>query len=169
MELDLNVLRRGIDGPRCRLVPLDESHTAHVVAWRNDPGIARWFVTQARFSVEGHREWLEARRNSASDFNWFIESSGGEPLGTVAIYAVDPAARSAEFGRLLIGDPKQRRLGFARDATDLAIALAGKAGLLSLTLEVKSDNVAAIRLYEQTGFSVHLARDGLLLMRHDMR
>ena len=169
MDLDVAILRQGINGPRCRLVPLNESHTEHVVAWRNDPDNARWFATQARFSVAGHRKWLEARQDSRTDFNWLIESSGGEPLGTVAIYAVDAVSRSAEFGRLVIGDPQHRGLGFAREATTLAIALARKAGLLSLKLEVKPDNIAAIRLYEQMGFHAESEQGALLVMRYDMR
>lgn len=169
MDLDIAVLRQGIDGSGCRLVPLDERHTDLVVAWRNAPDNARWFATQALFTVDGHRRWLAARRDSDTDFNWLIESAIGEPVGTVALYALDVASRSAEFGRLVIGDPRHRRLGFARTATTLAITLARKAGLLSLRLEVMPDNVAAIRLYEATGFHAASGQGALLVMRYDIQ
>jgi RimJ/RimL family protein N-acetyltransferase len=150
----LSILGREIIGARCRLVPLATTHTSHVVEWRNDPSIARWFNVVARFEPVSHERWLASARASGRDFNFVIEGVDGRPAGTVALYDIDWACRSAEFGRLLIGDPTARRTGLAREATALLLAAAARAGIELIRLEVKADNAAATALYASLGFQL---------------
>ena len=48
-----------------------------------------------------------------------------------------------------------RHLGYARDLVDFAEQIAREKGLHYLTLEVCDQNIAAIRLYERTGFQCY--------------
>jgi RimJ/RimL family protein N-acetyltransferase len=75
------------------------------------------------------------------------------PIGQVAIYHVDWASGTAEFGRLMIGEPDATGRGLAREATAAATALAlGQLGLQEIYLEVVPSNVRAIKVYEACGF-----------------
>jgi RimJ/RimL family protein N-acetyltransferase len=86
----------------------------------------------------------------------------------VSLYNVDWLLGSAEFGRIVIGEPAARGKGYGLRATRLVLGIAGDAGLRTIHLEVKSDNAAAIRLYEKTGFVNTLSKDGLDIMQVEL-
>lgn len=69
----------------------------------------------------------------------YISLLARRTAGNLRIYsvAVDPAARGCGAGQALI---------------DAAVALARQLGLREVTLEVRTDNDAAIRLYTRSGF-----------------
>ena len=54
--------------------------------------------------------------------------------------------------RLLLVDPAARGCGAGQALLDAAIALARRLGLREVTLEVRTDNDSAIRLYARNGF-----------------
>ena len=156
-KMGAGVLRSDFAGETCRLVPLNFEHTDAVIRWRNEPGIAKWFLTSHRFEAAGHEAWLSRARASDTDFNWAIEDSFGRPVGTVGVYHVDWSECTGEFGRLLIGEPSARGKGFAYEATGLALQAAREAGLSSIYLDVLSSNLPAYSLYTKIGFK--LVRD----------
>lgn len=135
-----------------KLVPMRPEHADVVVGWRNDSANAQWFKSKGRFSVDGHLGWL-AGLPAGTDFNWVIETDAGEIVGAVGLYNIDWAERTAEFGRLLIGESAQRGRGYAKQALVAVLDLARQLGLRSVYLEVYKDNVSAIALYERTGFA----------------
>ena len=91
--------------------------------------------------------------NDSSEFNWIICHRADEVyIGTVSLYRVDMENRSAEFGRLLIGDRRFLGRGLAEDASQQVIEHASKLKLKTINLEVKTDNTRAKNLYERLGF-----------------
>ena len=69
-------------------------------------------------------------------------------IGGCSIYNINPHDKSAEFGRIIIS---QRGLGAL--ITLAATVIAKKSLLLdNLYLEVKKDNIAAIKAYLKAGF-----------------
>lgn len=72
--------------------------------------------------------------------------------------------------------PLARRLGHARRMLNLLLQVARKMDILKIVLEVRESNMAAIALYEQTGFIVSGLRknyypdtgENALLYRHEL-
>ena len=135
-----------------------------VVAWRNDPAISKWFFSETKFTVDGHKNWLGKRLASDGDFNWIIEDERGAPIGTIAIYDIDWPNGIAEFGRIVIGEAEAKGKGYAREAIPLVTNAARKAGLYKLFLEVKSSNHRAIQLYLNSGFRKVSDQNGVVRM-----
>ena len=72
----------------------------------------------------------------------------------IAVYNLDTSTGTAEFGRLLIGEPDALGKGIGREASELAIALSVSAGLSELYLSVLKSNAKARALYDKLGFIV---------------
>jgi RimJ/RimL family protein N-acetyltransferase len=131
---------------------MTKAHTSLVVTWRNDPSIRKNFVSQANFTAESHDSWLAKRRGSDTDINWIIENENGHSIGAVSLYNIDWVHKRAEFGRFVIGDREARGCGYGKLALQLVLDIAAEAGLEEVYLEVKTQNLRAIALYEQAGF-----------------
>jgi len=87
------------------------------------------------------------------------------PIGQVAIYNIDWASGTAEFGRLMIGENGAAGRGLARAATDAVVTLAfEQLGLQEIYLEVVPGNVRAIKVYEACGFEVTGSTEKAVLM-----
>jgi RimJ/RimL family protein N-acetyltransferase len=150
----------------CNLVPLDFVHSLDVVRWRNDPANALWFTTSHKFTVEGHEAWLVKARASKTDFNWMIEDKAGEPIGTIGLYNLDRSAGRVEIGRILIGNNKNRRGGYARAAIAALLQLCRISGISVVYLYVLPGNKKAIQLYRSLDFKVTESRLTTVRMEH---
>lgn len=160
---------RVIEGRSIRLRPLAEADLPTTRAWRNRDEIRRWFRTSEPVTAEGHQRWWRGYRERADDLVWIIEETpvGGaaRPVGMVSLYDVDPVARRAEFGRLLVGEADAAGRGFAAEATRLVVGFALRdLALVRVDLEVRADNARAIALYERVGFRVERSGDGWVVM-----
>jgi RimJ/RimL family protein N-acetyltransferase len=135
------------------------------LAWRNHPDSRRWFHSTAPIAPDDHAAWFSRYLNRADDYVFVIEVAG-EPVAQVALY--DIANGTAEFGRMLVS-PEARGRGISHRATKLCLRVADEVlGLSQTHLEVKRDNVRAIRAYEAAGFQAVQDADGLdgsLVMR----
>lgn len=157
---------------RIRLRLLEETDLPLTMAWRNQDHIRRWFFDSAVISEEQHLGWFAKYADRDDDFTFVIEEleTLQRPVGQVAMYHIDRAAGTAEFGRLMIGDAEARGLGLARLAT---AGLADEARRLwnvtQVDLELRPDNVAATAVYRACGFAP-LPQDGAVMrMRKSVR
>ena len=144
---------RTIEGGAVRLVPLGPDHTGCVVRWRNAPQARRAFLSDTPVTAESHSAWLAGKAGDASDLTYVIETPDGRAVGMVALYRIDRGLGTAEFGRLLIGEPGMQGRGLAAAAARTLIgSVAVPLGLSSVHLEVFADNTRAVALYERLGF-----------------
>ena len=155
-------------GGSCHLVLLAADHTEKVVQWRSNPDIAHWFFSASTtITAEMHLAWLEQQQSDETDLTFIIASNrDGGFIGMIALYRIDLDRRTAEFGRLLIGETALRRAGYAFEAIQLVKGIAREMGLLRIYLSVLPSNIAAIRLYEKNGFRAVVRRPGELHMEH---
>lgn len=77
-----------------------------------------------------------------------VLGEGDEPKGFILCRAI---AGEAEILTVAV-DPAARRRGWGAALVEMAAGLAREAGALELFLEVAADNLAAVKLYETTGF-----------------
>lgn len=88
-----------LEGVSLRLRPVGDSDVPFIVRLRNDPGNSRHLHAGAR-TVAAQLAWLDDYYRRAGDFYFVIERTGkDQPEGLVAIYDVDPAAGTGEWGR----------------------------------------------------------------------
>jgi RimJ/RimL family protein N-acetyltransferase len=127
------------------------------MAWRNHPESRGWFHSTGEISAERHAEWFRRYLERDDDYVLILEIAG-VPVAQVAVYDVSDGA--AEFGRLLV-DPAARGRGISHRAIALCLRFATDVlGVREIYLEVKRDNVRAIRAYEAAGFRVDESREG---------
>ena len=152
---------------RVRLRLLEETDLPMTLAWRNQDHIRKWFFHSDVITPEQHRAWWERYQERDDDFVFVIEETETlkRPVGQVALYNIDWAARRGEFGRLMIADEAARGLGLARLATTRLVAEAhGAFGLTDVYLTVLENNHAAFRVYTACGFHVTGRGEGAVLM-----
>ena len=155
-----------LHGPGTVLRLLTQADLPRTLAWRNHERVRPAFITSSVISEETHRAWFDAYAERDDDYVFLIEARAlGRPVGQVSLYEIDWRARTATFGRLLIGDDDALGRGLASEATRLVIDLAGSLGLREIRLDVFLANRRASALYRNHGFEPYGARGDLITMR----
>jgi RimJ/RimL family protein N-acetyltransferase len=152
---------------RVRLRLLEEADLPMTRAWRNQDHIRKWFFNSGVITPEQHQGWWTRYQDRDDDFVFIIEETETlkRAVGQVAIYNVDWAARRAEFGRLMIGEPDAQGQGLALLATSTIVDEALITwGINEVYLEVLSDNAAALAIYHRCGFRELGRHDGVVKM-----
>lgn len=153
---------------RIRLRLLEEADLPMTRAWRNQDHIRRWFLHSDLITAEQHAAWYAGYKDRDDDFVFVIEETAtlGRPVGQAALYRVDWALGTAEFGRLFVGDAEAAGMGIGTLATKCLVEMAlGAWGLGEVVLEVREENVRAIAVYAACGFEESARRKGLVEMR----
>ena len=151
-------------GPRVRLRPLAEADLPLTLRWRNHDDVRVWFRNSDPLTWDQHRGWFERYLAKDDEYQFVIEV-GDRPVGQVGLYRLDRAAGTAEYGRLMVGEPDAAGRGVAAAATGLLLALAfDRWGLCEVRLEVLAHNARAMRLYDRTGFVRTGEGDGMVYM-----
>jgi RimJ/RimL family protein N-acetyltransferase len=126
---------------------------------RNDVEVQAQLLSRARGSrLEQVREWLQVR-NAKSDGLLFViaDQVDDQAMGYVQVTELDLSNCHANLGICLI--VKARGLGMGGQAIALLSAyLKAQWNIRKLSLQVRADNVQALRCYEKVGFE----RCGLL-------
>ena len=152
---------------RVRLRLLEEADLPMTRAWRNQDHIRKWFFNSDLITPEQHQAWWRLYQDRDDDFVFIIEETETlkRPVGQVAVYNIDWAARRAEFGRLMIGDAGAQGQGLARLATSAIVDEALSAwGLREVYLEVLPENLPALAIYRGCGFRELGSHEGAVKM-----
>jgi RimJ/RimL family protein N-acetyltransferase len=115
----------------------------------------RWFVHSEPVERAAHLRWFQSYQERDDDFVFVVEDVRHSPraVGQASLYHIDWGAGTAEFGRLLIGEPAARGRGLGLEATRSLIEFGfGPLGLRCIRLEVFSHNARAIAIYQHCGF-----------------
>jgi len=147
-----------IRGARTRLRPVSARDLDDLAAWRNRHRAC--FVDSSPVTAEGQAAWHASHRGRDDDLMYVIETLEGRPVGCVALYHLDRAAGTAEFGRLMIGSTEDQHRGYAEDACRALLEHARtRLGSGLVYLQVLAGNRAAAALYEKLGFVRDASRD----------
>ena len=133
--------------------PLEEKDAVISWKWRNDPDV--WKFTGSRPNIivtpEIEIDWIQ---NVLSKLNSKRFAIIVDKVYVGNIQLTNITELDAEY-HIFIGDKSYWGKGIATKATDLLIDYAfTKLKLKLIYLFVKSDNIAAVKVYEKNGFSV---------------
>jgi len=109
------------------------------------------FVDSA--DLEAYFDKLDARAEVVAD------TDAGRCRGFVAFYCNNVETRRA-FITLVLVSPQDRGSGVGRSLVSRVLDICRERGFISCGLEVRSDNAAALALYEALGFVTVSERDG---------
>ena len=143
------------------LRPFEPSDLERTLKWHNDPKLYENLGGSFRpVSRQTEAEWLQRISAwSANAINLAIcIAKSGEHIGNIYLRSIDWVARHGEL-HIFLGEEAQRGKGYGaaavRSLVDYAI---GHLALRRIHLQVLSENIRAIRVYEKCGF----VREGLL-------
>lgn len=150
---------------RIRLRLLSEADLPVTLEWRNRDGAREQFKNSGLLAYEQHHGWFVRYSEKPDDLVFIAElAATGERVGQVAIYAIDPGARTAEIGRF-VASPGLQGQGLMKEAIDVLMRFAARELLLSsVYLEVLESNERAWQLYRKLGFEERGRADGLVRM-----
>jgi len=152
---------------RIHLRLLEAQDLPRTLAWRNQDHIRCWFFYRERLTLEQHTEWFGCYQRRDDDFVFILEETGDElrPIGQASLYNIDWAGRTAEYGRLMIGEADAAGRGLAREATNAIVSLAfEQLGLKEVHVEIIPTNFPSIELCEACGFEVTNRTDKVVRM-----
>ena len=156
-----------LESDRVILRLLERTDLPLTLSWRNQDQIRQWFLNAGEISEETHYAWFERYQGLDNDFVFLIlaRELDNLPVGQISLYHIDWDTRTAEFGRLMIGEAKVRGKGIAKEATSLLINHSlGVMKLKEVRLEVKENNQAATAIYRAVGFRETSRSNGLVSM-----
>jgi UDP-4-amino-4,6-dideoxy-N-acetyl-beta-L-altrosamine N-acetyltransferase len=147
------------------LRPLAQVDSARLLAWRNQPEIARWMYSDHLISPEEHARWFAGAMADPRRCYWVIEANG-TPVGLANLYDLAPEHSRTAWAYYL-ADPSTRGQGIGAFVEYWVIEhVFAELGLNKLWCEVLIGNEAVWRLHEGFGFQrealfrQHVRKDG---------
>lgn len=148
-----------IQGEKVYLRSMTIEDTDRIVRWRNNPRVRDHFIYQKPFTKEGHLAWIKNKVNTGEVIQFIIcEKEADRPVGSVYFRDINKEHHRAEYG-IFIGEDDAVGQGIGSEVCRLACAYGFQVEKWhKIMLRAFSDNKAAIRSYEKTGFE----REGYL-------
>ena len=147
-----------LEGARLALRPVEPADLPRIVRWRNRPDVRRNIFNQPRLTLAAQRAWFKCYLADRGQVRFVVDAKEFGPIGVFALTDLRAAEGSAQLG-VVIGEPKARGKGLAREALELLLDFGfrkwktgGPRGLNRVTAEVFDFNEPAIALYHKVGF-----------------
>lgn len=140
-----------IKGEKINLRAIGPKDLEMVRTWRNRYFDA--FFSGEQISKEQQRIWYERYQASGGkDTMFIVELKDGTPVGTIALYDVSVADRTARLGRVLLLE-EFRGNGYMDEAVKILTDYAFTSmRLYKIRVEVFMDNTAALAIYAAAGY-----------------
>jgi RimJ/RimL family protein N-acetyltransferase len=134
------------------LKQLDESILPAYCQLIADPIAQHWTVTTSSFSDEQLLAWLKSRPGQPQRLDWGIfDPVTNQFLGEIVLNELDSETASMNLRIALLSTSFGRGIG--TEAVKLVLDYGfQKLGLAQIRLDVWSENLRAIRVYEKSGF-----------------
>lgn len=121
------------------------------IEWINDPSNNKFLHYDLPLEYDKTLNWFE-NKNNDKRLDLVIEFNG-VPVGLIGLLDIDKKNQKAEF-YITIGEHSYKSKGIGTKATRLLLQYAfGEMNLQKVYLNVDSENIFAIKLYEKIGFS----------------
>ena len=151
--------------PHVVLRPLEAGDRDRLLAWRNQPEVARWMYSDHAITPQEHERWFAGALADARRRYWIIEADS-RPVGLANLYDLAPEQARTAWAYYL-ADPSTRGQGIGAYVEYWVIEhVFGTLKLDKLWCEVLIDNEPVWRLHEGFGFQRealfrrHVRKDG---------
>ncbi|WP_028388427.1 GNAT family N-acetyltransferase [Legionella fairfieldensis] len=146
-----------------QLIALDDLQDT--LAWRN--AYKEWFNDSQTIEPATHYQWFENYQKKDNDLLFIVRNEEDEKVGQVSVYNINQQTKEGEFGRFLV-NPLFAGQRYMKTACEGMIQFCQDLlPIQTLYLEVKSNNLKAIQIYQTCGFVIsHELENSNLLMRH---
>lgn len=128
------------------------------------------FIYQKEISSEDQQLWFESYSKNTQDHMYsVVRKSDDSLIGFAALYNINEV--EAEFGRLIVDKEKYNQPGLGKLILRHLIDISKVQFHLSkLKLDVFADNISALKIYEQCGFSEYerTSLDNRVLIRMEL-
>lgn len=133
-----------------------------VLRWRNDPEVSRYMIYQSEITMDEHLAWFASLGNFS---HYLMIRYKGREIGVFNLRDIDPDEPSAEAG-IFIGEPEFRK-SFIPMLCILAMmdVCFDVLGMKKLTARVRKDNIDALRMNEELGYTLADMYDDAYHMR----
>jgi RimJ/RimL family protein N-acetyltransferase len=123
------------------------------VSWMNDKKVYQYLETGGDYTIHKLKAYLEVVENS-DVFFWAIHTkSNNKHIGNIKIDPISFRNGLGEYG-ILIGDRSEWGKGYAKEASLTIIDYCFDIlNLRKITLGVIEDNIDAVKMYENLGFT----------------
>ena len=124
------------------------------LGWMNDSMVYEFLESGGDYTLEDLNSYLHKVENSDIYFWAILKNEGNKHIGNIKIDPIDYKNKYGEYG-IMIGDKTEWGKGFALEASQLVLEFCfQKLNLRKINLGVRSQNKAAIKLYERLGFKI---------------
>lgn len=146
-----------IEGHELTLKLITEEDLEALRLWRNRENSTLTFLSSKPISKEAQIKWFHSYVQKKDDLMFtIIHNDTNTKIGCLALYDINTLSKSAEFGRIIIGDHSFRGKSFGTIATKLLIDFAFETlNLTTVFLHVFKTNISAIKTYEKVGFKIY--------------
>lgn len=118
--------------------------------WANDRSVRMNAINQEEIEYESHCKWFKSKLKTGSTKMYILEKSGSLPVGQIRF---DISSVSALISYSLDKEWRGKRLGSLLVKKGLSNFIADKSrGLSEIVAEVKSNNIASIKVFERLNF-----------------
>jgi diamine N-acetyltransferase len=161
-----------IDGNLVRLRSWHEGDIDILTELRNDLKLQSQLLSRARGSnFDQTRHWIKKIKSSPSNFLLIVADKDSDlPIGYIQFIDIDPIDQIAKLGICLSSNAQGKGLGY--ESLNLAFNyLHNYFSIRKIILNVRSDNMIAIKCYEKIGFNQcgrHLRHNYLEGTWHDL-
>ena len=134
------------------LSQLDENYFDAYCKLIADPISQHWTVTSATFSDEQLMSWLKSRPGQPDRLDWaIVDKVTGQLLGEIVLNELDASAESMNLRIALLSANLGKGIG--TQAVKLVVDFGFQVlNLREIRLDVWSENLRAIRVYQKVGF-----------------
>jgi RimJ/RimL family protein N-acetyltransferase len=135
-----------------------EHISTEYVSWINDPDVNMYLETRGNYTLDLLKSYIDEQHKNDVYF-WAIHlKESNKHIGNIKIDPIDMETNSGEYG-ILMGDKLNWGKGFAKEATIRIIDYCfEELNLTKITLGVIEDNMKAVSLYKNIGFSLNEIR-----------
>ena len=120
--------------------------------WRNQEGVQTYYSNHSfEVTLQDELNWYAKNIEAVTNTRIFGVEVNGELVGITSLKNIQPIHKLAEFAILI--DEAYSGKGYGTNACAHTLAIAfGELNLHRVFLKVRTDNIPAIRIYEQCGF-----------------
>jgi len=133
-------------------IDLTEQEARDVLRWRNDDTIRVWMYRPERIMWKAHLAFI-THLKQCTDKQYFVLKTSDNYLGVIDFTHINLQGLSCDFGLYANPEATAQRIGSQLIIAGIDYAF-NVLGLLTLHLEVFSDNERAIKLYKRFSFTI---------------